>query len=186
MSDDGRPWLIVVTGSTGTGKSTLAEGIAGRLGATVISFDWLMSALRAEPAVWAAVEFPVEQQRRVGWNLLSRVATQQLRRNRSCVLDLVAREEPRREWERLAHDHDSSLAVIECVCSDAAIQRDRVTGRDRGIPDWYELDADDVMRSRERYQPLADPKLVVDAVDPAEHNLAAALDWLASRSGPGE
>jgi predicted kinase len=88
-------WLVVVTGWTGAGKSTMADLIGKELDATVASFDWLMSGLRAVPDLWAEVELPVERQRRIGWNLLSRVAEQQLRRGSSCVLDLIAREEPR-------------------------------------------------------------------------------------------
>ena len=97
--------MIVVSGWTGAGKSTLSQRLAAELGASVASFDWLMSGLRVEPEVWAVVESPVERQRRVGWNLLGRAAEEQLRHGRSVVLDLVAREEPRREWERLAAEH---------------------------------------------------------------------------------
>lgn len=174
-----QPWLVVVTGWTGSGKSTLADALAQRLGGTVASFDWLMSGLRALDDVWAAVEFPVEGQRRVGWNLLSRVAEQQLRRGASCVLDLVAREEPRQEWEALARRYGAGFAVIECRCSDIEVHRSRVEGRDRGIPGWYELDWEHVAAGRERYEALADPKLTLDAVNPVSANLSDALEWLA-------
>lgn len=139
-----------------------------------------MSGLRALDEVWAAVELPVELQRRVGWNLLSRVAEQQLRRGSSCVLDLVAREQPRREWEDLAKGYDASLAVIECICSDEDVHRSRVEGRDRAIPGWYELSWDQVAAGRERYAPLSEPKLVLDAVDSAADNLATAVGWLSA------
>ncbi len=174
-----RPWLIVITGWTGAGKSSLADRLGAELNATVVSFDWLMSGLRAAPVVWEAVELPVERQRRVGWNLLSRVAEQQLRRGASCVLDLVAREEPRAEWEALAAQYDARFAVIECVCSDLGVHRSRVEGRSRNIPGWYELEWEHVVLGRERYIPLAEPKLVVDAVTPFETNLATVRERLA-------
>jgi predicted kinase len=85
------PKLIVVSGWTGAGKSTIADALGCKLDATVVSFDWLMSGLRPFDDVWKAVELPVEHQRAVGWSLLSRVVEQQLRRGSSCVLDLVAR-----------------------------------------------------------------------------------------------
>jgi len=174
--------LVVVTGWTGAGKSTIADAVAGELGATVASFDWAMSGLRAVPEVWAAVEEPVERQRRVGWNLLARTAEQQLARGASCILDLVAREEPRREWAELAERHGVGFAVIECICSDVDVHRGRVEGRRREIPGWYELDWERVARGRELYLPLAEPKLVLDAVVPVAENLAAALAWLGSRN----
>jgi predicted kinase len=173
------PWLVVVTGWTGAGKSTIADLVAAELGATVASFDWLLSALRGHDEVWSVVEEPVERQRRVGWDLLSRVAEQQLRRGGSCVVDLVAREQPRAEWEALADRSAASFAVVECVCSDVAIHRSRVEGRRRDIPGWYELEWDQVERGRRRYEPLRDPKVVVDAVHPPEQNLATVMHHLA-------
>lgn len=55
-----QPWLVVVSGWTGAGKSTMADLIAAELGATVASFDWVMSGLRAIPEVWSTIELPVE------------------------------------------------------------------------------------------------------------------------------
>lgn len=156
----------------------MADAIAADLGATVSSFDWVMSGLRAFPDVWAAIEHPVEQQRAIGWSLLGRVAEQQLRRHASVVLDLVVREQPREEWARLAASSGAHFHVVECICSDPAVLRDRVEGRTRGIPDWYELTWDAVERSRAHYAPLADPKLVIDAVAPFDENLARVREYL--------
>jgi predicted kinase len=164
--------LVLVSGSTSAGKSTMAEAIAAELGATVASFDWLMSGLRVFPDVWAAVELPVEKQRAIGWSLLSRVAEEQLRRGASVVLDLVAREEPRGDWERLALEYGATFSVVECVCSDPVVRRARAEGRRRSIPGWYELTWDDVERSRTNYVPLATPKVVIDAVASVGENLA--------------
>lgn len=177
------PWLVVVSGWTGAGKSTLADLLAADLGATVASFDWVMSGLRASPEVWAHVELPVERQRRVGWDLLARVAEQQLRRGASCVLDLVAREEPRREWAALADRYGARFGVVECVCSDLDVHRARVDGRRRDIPGWYELSWDHVELGRRRYRPLDEPKVRVDAVRPVEENLATVRRYLAGRAG---
>ena len=164
-------WLVVVTGWTGAGKSTIAELLGHELDATVASFDWLMSGLRAVPEVWAHVEEPVGLQRRVGWNLLSRVAEQQLRRGSSCVLDLVARAEPVLEWRELAAEHGARFAVVECVCADVDVHRSRVDGRQRGIPGWYELEWERVERGRQLYEPLPEPKVVIDATESIDTNL---------------
>jgi predicted kinase len=101
--------LILVSGPTGNGKSTLANAIATDLSCAVGSFDWLMSALRSLPQVWDSVELPVEHQREVGWRLLSRLAEQELRHGRSLVLDLVAREVARRTWADLANRYDAQF-----------------------------------------------------------------------------
>jgi predicted kinase len=173
--------LVVVSGWTGAGKSTLAGALGAELPATVASFDWVMSGLRAFPEVWATVESPVERQREVGWSLLGRVAEQQLRRGASVVLDLVAREQAVHEWSELARRYGAGCSVIECICTDLDLHRSRVEGRRRDIPGWYELDWDQVARGRDRYEPLPEPKLVVDAVDPVDVNLERALLAIRSR-----
>jgi predicted kinase len=174
--------IVLVSGWTGAGKSTMANAIASELSCAVGSFDWLMSALRAFPEVWDVVEAPVERQRAVGTALLSRLAEQELRGGRSIVLDLVAREAPRREWAALAARFDAPLSVIECICSDAAVHQERVEGRRRDIPGWYELDWPRVERGRSGYEPLAEPKLVLDAVQPFDANLARVRDHIDLRS----
>ena len=180
MADTPPPMLrlVLVTGWTGAGKSTIANAIATEIGGTVASFDWLMSGLRSFPEIWEAIETPTERQRQIGWALLSRVAEQQLRRSASCVLDLVAREAPRAGWQRLATDYGASFHVIECICSDVAVHKARLTGRERAIPGWYEISFEDAMRNREGYLPLVEPKLVLDAVDPLAANLGRARAFL--------
>lgn len=173
------PRLILISGWVGAGKSTIASAIAAEIGATAASFDWLMSGLRSFPEIWETIETPRERQREIGCTLLSRVAEQQLRRGASCVLDLVAREAPRVGWQALAKGYGASFHVIECICSDVAVHKARLTGRERTIPGWYEISFEDAMRNREGYVPLADPKLVLDAVDTLAANLGKARAFLA-------
>jgi len=169
---------VVVSGWPGTGKSTIAERIAADLGATVAGYDWVMSGLREVPEVWDRVELPVERQRRVAWNLLLRIAEQQLARGGSCVLDLVARAPVPEEGRALAARYGGRVAVIECTCADPDLHRSRVEGRRRGIPGWYELTWEHVARTRLHYVPLAEPKLVIDAADPVHANHARVRDYL--------
>jgi predicted kinase len=169
-----RAKLVLVSGWTGAGKSTVADALAPDIGATVASFDWLMSGLRAIPDLWATIEKPSEFQREVGWSLLSRVAEQQLRRGSSCVLDLVARERPRQQWQVLAQQQNADFYVIECTCSDLTTHRRLIEGRQRTIPAWYEITFTEAQRVREIYVPLADPKLVLDAINDYDTNLDEA------------
>ena len=48
------PFVCVFSGVPGTGKSTLAEAITQETHAALINWDWLMSAVRVFPEVWAA------------------------------------------------------------------------------------------------------------------------------------
>ena len=62
--------------------------------------------------------------------------------------------------------------------SDATVHRRRVDGRIRAIPGWYELEWSQVERSRTGYEPVPNEKLVVDAVDPLDANLARVRTYL--------
>ena len=68
--------------------------------------------------------------------------------------------------------------MVECICSDIEVHESRVVGRIRGIPGWNELDWKFVQISRATYEPLAVDKIVVDAVDPLETNLARVRAYL--------
>ncbi|MDP9334511.1 MAG: ATP-binding protein [Actinomycetota bacterium] len=130
-----------------------------------------MSGLRAFPDLWADVELPVERQRAIGWSLLGRVAEQQLRRGASVVLDLVARQSVCDQWNALAERYEAAFTVVECVCSDADVLRERIEGRARSIPDWYELTWEHVAASHKNYVPLTGPKTVIDAAEPIGGNV---------------
>lgn len=177
-SSIGATRLVLVSGWTGAGKSTLAGAIASDIHGTAASFDWLMSGLRVFPEIWPLIEKPGERQREVAWELLSRVAEQQLRRGASCVLDLVARETIRTRWQGLADELTASFHTIECICSDPALHRKMVEDRSRTIPGWYEITFNDALRVRQAYEPLKEPKLVLDAVDGFAQNLGKARDYL--------
>jgi predicted kinase len=166
--------LVVVTGWTGAGKSTIANAIAASLDATAVSFDWVMSGLRVFPELWAGIELPVERQRSVGWSIMSRVIEQQLSRGASAVADLVARDEVVEQWRELAEGYGARFSVIECRCSDEETHRSRIEGRQRNIPGWYER----VALGRSLYPPVSEPKLLLDAVDPLTENVASALAYV--------
>ena len=165
--------LIVFSGLPGTGKSQLAVRAGKELNIPVFAKDWLEAALwrsgiaREEKSGWASYE------------LLSALAESQLRLNQSAILDSVATTENiRQNWRRLAEQYGAAFRAIECVCSSEAIHRSRLTGRQRNIPGWYELDWDEVQHVREQYEPWAAERLVIDAVEAIEVNLRKVLDYV--------
>lgn len=68
--------------------------------------------------------------------------------------------------------------AAECLCSDVAIHRERIEGRQRNIPGWYELRWEQVERARTLYPPLSGPKLVLDAVASSVVNRDLAREYL--------
>jgi hypothetical protein len=120
--------------------------------------------------------------RDVGYALMTQVVAKQLRNDQSVVLDCVARERARVRWSGMAAEHNTRMYVIECVCSDIAIHRERVEGRTREIPGWRELRWEWVELSRQNYEPLRGEKLVLDAVHPLADNLARARAYIGGTS----
>ena len=156
--------LVLVTGLQATGKSTMAEVAARELGAPVLGHDWAMSGLRPYPEIQAALDaMDPPGHREVGWSIMWALARAQLRMGSSVVLDGVARS-PEVEGTRLvAAEESARCLVVMTTCPDPVIHRSRVEGRQRQIPNWYELDWGHVERSRRAWVAPGDVDLVLEA-----------------------
>ena len=83
------PTLLLLTGPPGTGKSSLAERAATACPSA--GWDWVMAAMTEFDVVQAALrDMSHADHRRVGWSVMWNLATAQLRRGASVVLDGVA------------------------------------------------------------------------------------------------
>jgi predicted kinase len=169
----GRRVLVLVTGLPGTGKSTVAEAIARRLGASVLAHDWAMSGLRPYGEIQAVLHrMQPSGHRVVGWSVLNALARLQLRHGRSVVLDGVARQAEILGCRKAAASENAALVVVATHCSDLSLHRSRVVGRQRDIPDWYEVDWSQVETSRSAWQGPDQADLTLDAADSWAENLA--------------
>jgi len=161
--------LIIFSGLPGAGKTTLGEHAARQLGAALLSKDVI------EAALWRSEIGAADRSGWAAYEVMTALAAQQLRLGRSVVLDSVAGTESiRATWLTIAADMHVDVRIVECICSDQAIHRARMGGRDRGIVEWPELSWDDVERVSARYEPWHHPRLILDAVRP----LADTLDLL--------
>ena len=171
--------LVLTTGLPGTGKSTMAEVVGRALGAPVLGHDWVMSGLRPHAEIQEALDtMGLRGHRGVGWSLLWALARSQLRSGSSVVLDGVARGPEVEGTRRVAREEGARSLVVMTTCHDAALHRSRVVGRQRLIPNWYELDWDHVARARASWIPPDDVDLVLEAADPIEENAARVLSLL--------
>jgi predicted kinase len=151
----------------------MAAAAAARLGVAVLSHDWAMSGLRPYPELQAALDaMDPPGHRRVGWSILRALARAQLRRGGSVVLDGVARAFEIAQCRALAEEEAAGFLLVLTECHDVALHRRRVEGRQREIPNWYELDWEHVLGARNTWEPISDADLVVDATHSTEQNIA--------------
>jgi predicted kinase len=165
--------LVLMTGLPGTGKSTIADAVAYALGACVLSADPIDAALST-----AGVS---DEEGRVGYELMKALAREDLNAGRSVVVDAV---NPfrfvRQAYRDLGDATHTGTSVIVTQCSDVALHRRRIEARhDRGEKgiDWAGVEIQ--IGYFERFEGEC---LVLDAVDPASENCAAAVSYVLGRS----
>jgi predicted kinase len=168
------PTLIVFSGLPATGKSTLAERVARHLAISIFSVD---------PIEAAMLRAGIAQSHETGvaaYVIAESLAAAQLRIGRSAIVDAVNAVEIAKDmWRSLAKAHAVPLRIIECVCSDAALHRERLRTRQRETADILPAPSwEKVERRRLEYTRWTEPFLAVDTLASCDANLVRILAWL--------
>jgi predicted kinase len=167
--------LIVLGGLPGTGKTTVARGVALALGAVHLRIDTIEQALRDSGELKGEVG-------PAGYLVAYGVAEDNLRLGRTVIADSVNPIElTRAAWRAVAARAGVAAVEIEIVCTDPAEHRRRVATRHTDIaghrlPNW----ADVVGRD---YAVWETPHRVIDtAANTAAHSIAEILAVVRYRS----
>jgi predicted kinase len=148
--------LIVMSGLPVAGKSTVAERLSAALSLPVLAVDLIAAAM------WGA-GIPKESTGTAPYQVARALAAEQLRLGLSVIVDAVnAGERTRAMWRSLATEHGVDLRIIECVCSNRELHRQRVGQRRRNIPGMAEATWEWVEQQRSMYAPWADERLVLE------------------------
>jgi predicted kinase len=132
--------LIVIGGLPGTGKTSLARGLARALDAVHLRIDTIEQALRSATTEGDAMGA-------AGYIVGYGIAADNLALGRTVVADAVnPRASIRAAWRDVARRAAVAVVEVEVVCSDAAEHRRRVESRSANIPGlllptWDEVQA---------------------------------------------
>jgi predicted kinase len=170
-----RKKLVVLAGLPVSGKSTVAARLSTALSLPVVSVDPI------EAAMWAG-GVPREMTGVAAYGVARAVAAEQLKLDLSVIVDAVNPVEAAREmWRSLAREQAAQLLVIECLCSDIELHRQRVERRRRNIPGMAEVTWERVEERRREYEPWVDDRLVLDTAQDIQGVAEAAVSYVMNR-----
>ena len=172
------PILVAMAGLPAAGKSTIAEVVSARLGATIVSVDPIESAI-----LHAGIDS--DQPTGLAAYLVAETLAQQvLMSGHSVIVDAVNAVEPARlQWRDLAARADVALRVIEVACSDPELHRERLEKRARNLAHVEEPSWRAVEQSLEDYQEWKGecaelPRITLDTANPLGQNVEAAIRFV--------
>jgi predicted kinase len=129
-----QPLTILISGLPGTGKSTLATCLGQRIGAVAMSRDQARQEVsgplrlldRGFIRLFGAYRRGLQEQAN---RRLEKAVADELVAGRPVVVEVVADRVLRRQLERLAAEHGTSIRSIEVTCSDATELARRLRSR---------------------------------------------------------
>jgi adenylylsulfate kinase len=166
--------IVIMAGLPGTGKSTLSRALAKAADGVVLNKDLLREAAFSEPFV----EYSTGQDDFVQ-GLMERTATYLLMRRPSLYVFFDGRTFSRSyQIERviaLADKLGTPWRVVECVCAEE-VARARIEAASQHPAKNRDFALYQAVR--DKFEPIEQPKLVVDTGQPLEENISRALHYL--------
>jgi predicted kinase len=171
-------FVISVSGSQASGKTTLARALGERFGAPMLSRDPLMTALKESGY---PTETPQDLQRLglAGYRLQGVLIDQLLGQGHSVVLECIAPPMVRDAWKEVAGRHSARFVNVETVVSDSDLHRQRLEDRESGGQGgWRRIEWSEVEATISGLGPPSADAVVADAVCSVEDNVQLVVDAL--------
>jgi predicted kinase len=163
-----------MSGVPGVGKSAIADALAVRISALVVSVDELEAAM---------LRSGLEQSFETGlaaYNAGAAIAAHQLRLGLAVIADAANYLEVGRQiWCSAAEAAGADIRAVEVVCTDEGLHRARLAARKRGLEPFPEPTWADVVRQRNETEAWSRDRLVLDSVAEVAANVERALAYLA-------
>ncbi|EPR18518.1 adenylylsulfate kinase [Agrobacterium radiobacter DSM 30147] len=131
--------LIILGGLPGSGKSTIAQALARRIGACYLRADTI------EQAITSSAQADGHDVGPAGYTALYRLAADNLRLGQTVIADSVNPIEiTRAAFRNVAFETDCKFIEVEVFCSDITTHRHRAGTRSPGIegranPTWVQI-----------------------------------------------
>lgn len=176
-----------MAGLPGSGKSTVADALAGRLAALVVSVDLIEDAMLGAGITrgWTSGV--------AAYEVAGSIAAHNLALGSSVIVDSVSDSQAARQtWWRAAEVAHAPVAIVAVRCSDEREHRRRLEARQRGLGHLPEPSWADVQRRAQQFAPWVEQRLVVDTVHPLDAVVLAVLKYVGKpatrprRTGSGE
>jgi len=171
--------LVAMAGLPGTGKSTIGQVVASRLGIPVISVDPIETAI-------LQAGIAADQPTGLAAYLVAEALTERvLVAGTGVMVDAVNAVTPAREqWVNLATRLGEPLRFIEVICSDPELHRSRIEGWRKSMP-HIQLTWNAVEQSFDDYaewsgSSAAIARITLDSVEPLGVNVERAIAFLES------
>lgn len=169
--------LVAMAGLPGTGKSTIGQVVASRLGISVVPVDPI------ETAILKAGIVGDQPTGLAAYLVAETLAERELESGRTILVDAVNAVAPAREqWVNLAARTGEQLRFIEVICSDPDLHRSRIESWQRSMP-HAQLSWNAVEQSFEDYAEwtgasAAVARITLDSVEPLGVNVERAISFL--------
>jgi len=171
--------IVLLAGLPGTGKSTLAKAVAGRLPAVILNKDAVRAALFPPPLIVYSTgqdDFCVR--------MMLEVAAYLLRRDPAMTVFIDGRVFGKRyqveDVRAAAEQARTPFRIIECVCREETARRRIEHDLTAGAHPAANRDFALYQRLRDTSEPVPEPKLVIDTDAPLDECAARASAWLSA------
>ena len=171
--------LVAMAGLPGTGKSTIGQVVASRLGIPVVSVDPIESAILQ---AGIAADQPTGL---AAYLVAETLAERILVTGTGAMIDAVNAVDPAREqWVNLASRLNEPMKFIEVICSDPELHRSRIESWRKSMP-HIQLTWNAVEQSFDDYAEWtgdsgAVARITLDSVEPLGVNVERAISFLQS------
>lgn len=161
--------LILICGLPGTGKSTIANALARKIGATVLRTDEIRKKLFEDPRY-------SDEEKELVYRVIFLIAEHLLRNRCNVIIDgTFYKRAIRKRIYEIAENTKSRLEVVECVAPEYLIKRRTESGRKRALS---EADYEIYKKIKDEFEPIERKHIVIDTSRPPEQNLEQLLSEL--------